>query len=139
MKICNKCKQILQEEDFNFKNKIKNKRSTICRECQKIQKKNSYHKNKEFTRDAFKRRRVAHRLNVINFATELKQEGCIVCGEKEICCLDFHHTDPTTKVDNIANTLHVGNKDKILEEAKKCIILCANCHRKYHAGIIILE
>ncbi len=137
MKICNKCKQILQEEDFNFKNKNQNKRSTICRECQKVQKRNSYHKHKEETKDAFKKRRELHRKVVREYASTLKVEGCIVCGEKEISCLDFHHKDPTQKEYNIANMFHTGNRKNIEEEVEKCVILCANCHRKHHAGVLI--
>lgn len=31
-----------------------------------------------------------------------------------------------------------GSLLKVEEEINKCIILCANCHRKLHAGIIKL-
>lgn len=137
MKVCNKCKQSLEEEGFNFKNKSQNKRSTICRECQKVQNRDSYHKHKEETRDAFQRRRKLHRKNVREYAASLKDGGCIICGEKEISCLDFHHKDPTQKEQCIADMFHTGNRKNIEEEIKKCVILCANCHRKHHAGVLI--
>lgn len=46
--------------------------------------------------------------------------------------LEFHHTDPTKKDLNIAKirTKNLTNKHK--KELSKCIVLCANCHRKEH-------
>lgn len=26
-----------------------------------------------------------------------KSKGCIICGEKETACLDFHHLNPSEK------------------------------------------
>ena len=48
---------------------------------------------------------------------------------------DFHHKDPNTKVDSIHNLVGSGGLagfDKAVEEAKKCELLCANCHRAHH-------
>lgn len=59
--------------------------------------------------------------------------GCNICGyNKCIDALDFHHIDPRTKKFSISNTGHHGI-DELKEEAEKCIILCANCHREIHA------
>ena len=42
--------------------------------------------------------------------------------------LDFDHQH--NKVDSVSNILSSStNLDKVLEEIKKCQILCANCHR----------
>lgn len=71
------------------------------------------------------------------FKEHTKNDICIACGEKEKCCIDYHHTDPTTKEDKINNIIRrFGTKDKILEELKKCVPLCSNCHRKVHAGVL---
>ena len=64
---------------------------------------------------------------------ELKSGGCVVCGEKDVCCLDFHHL--YNKSFNLASAREVST-ERIKEEIKKCIVLCANCHRKLHAGKI---
>lgn len=54
------------------------------------------------------------------------------CGEDDIICLDFHH--PNNKEINIADATRRGwALEKIMEEIKKCIIVCANCHRKIHS------
>ena len=56
---------------------------------------------------------------------------CEICGEKESCCLDFHHTkDKTISVGRCASRGH--SKKRILKEIEKCIVLCANCHRELH-------
>lgn len=57
--------------------------------------------------------------------------SCSGCDESHPRCLDFHHLDPDSKVDMIARMVrNCVDKEKILEEMAKCIILCTNCHRK---------
>ena len=61
---------------------------------------------------------------------------CCLCGyNKCIGALEFHHIDPENK----SYQLSSGNCHKIeddLEEAKKCILVCANCHREIHTSNI---
>lgn len=54
--------------------------------------------------------------------------GCVICGEKDPRCLDFHHRDPTTKIHNVSHL--INSMDAMLKEMDKCDLLCANCHRK---------
>ena len=69
---------------------------------------------------------------------EYKQtHPCVCCGESEAVCLDFHHTDPSTKEFGIACGLQ-RSWAKILKEIKKCVVVCANCHRKVHAELLNL-
>lgn len=64
---------------------------------------------------------------------ELKGGKCIRCGyDKCIDALEFHHVDPSTKDFKMANTGAAPSFEKYLEEANKCILLCANCHREEH-------
>lgn len=58
--------------------------------------------------------------------------SCSKCDEKRWWVLDFHHLDPTQKENSISNLLIRFNKNKIIEEIDKCIVLCANCHRDLH-------
>jgi|SRR5579859_3618656 len=65
------------------------------------------------------------------------QFKCVVCGESRTPCLDFHHKDPKSK--NFEINKAVGKsipKEKVLKELAKCIVLCSNCHRLLHAGLI---
>lgn len=68
------------------------------------------------------------------------ENGCCVCGFNESArSLDFHHTDPSVKVDTIA-MLITNNRSmlKIWTEIEKCVIVCANHHRMLHAGEITI-
>ena len=62
-----------------------------------------------------------------------EEHGCAKCGEKRPYCLDFHHIDPKTKSFTIARVIaNRSGIESILDEIKKCVILCANCHREFH-------
>ncbi len=106
-------------------------------------KKERYQKDPVF-REAHKARvivsRRRHLANHKKIMTELRANGCVVCGEKCEACLDFHHKDPSKKEFNIshANAYRIHEED-VRREVSKCVVLCSNCHRKFHAGIISLE
>ena len=54
---------------------------------------------------------------------------CIKCGyNKSVSSFHFHHMNPDEKEGQIAYL----SFDKQLEEIKKCILLCANCHGEIH-------
>ena len=65
---------------------------------------------------------------------EQKSAGCSQCPEKDHRCIDFHHTDPTTKEGNLARAVAHWGLPKLREEIAKTILLCSNCHRKLHAS-----
>ena len=59
--------------------------------------------------------------------------SCINCGENHQATLDFHHVAPKKgdrKVNRIVSDGH--NKQTIMREIAKCVVLCSNCHRKHH-------
>ena len=63
---------------------------------------------------------------------------CCLCGyDKCIKALEFHHLDPSKKDFTISND-HFRLKDAV-EESKKCILLCANCHRELHDNLWNIE
>ena len=65
--------------------------------------------------------------------------GCVVCGEREPSCLDLHHRDPATKVASISRIIFERKSQPMLAaELEKCMVLCSNCHRKMHAGVIVV-
>jgi hypothetical protein len=62
-----------------------------------------------------------------------KSIGCGMCGYNKCGkALDFHHTDPSTKLFEI-NKLNwwsfiTYDNERVKQEIDKCILLCANCH-----------
>lgn len=69
-------------------------------------------------------------------AIEYKGGKCVVCGyNRSITAMEFHHLDPTQKDFGISSN---SNRawDKIKEELDKCVLICSNCHREVHEGII---
>ena len=48
------------------------------------------------------------------------------------CCYDFHHLDPSQKDTKVSQLIHLSS-DRLEVEIKKCIMLCANCHRIVHS------
>jgi hypothetical protein len=58
---------------------------------------------------------------------------CERCGESAPECLHFHHLDREQKTLDISTALANGwSKERILAEAAKWCVLCANCHLKQH-------
>lgn len=77
------------------------------------------------------------------YLTRVRKETLInLLGGKCITCgvvypppvYDFHHRNPEEKLFGISNALVNRSMDEILEEVKKCDLLCANCHRILHHG-----
>lgn len=79
----------------------------------------------------------AWRRKVVTWLDEYKQTlKCELCSESEACCLEFHHKDPEQKDLAIAEAVHNGwSIERLKTEIAKCAVLCANCHRKVHAGV----
>lgn len=93
-----------------------------------------YDKNKKRYNKASYARQVKRRNLYRARIAQMKAEvGCSKCPEKHPACLDYHHKNPKTKLINIGDAIrHDWGWKKILAEIKKCIVLCANCHRKEH-------
>ena len=66
---------------------------------------------------------------------EYKGGKCQCCGySKCIEALEFHHLDPNIKSFTISGKSKSFNSLK--SEVDKCILVCSNCHKEIHAGII---
>ncbi len=65
---------------------------------------------------------------------KLQGNKCGMCGyDKNYAALEFHHKVPIEKLFQLdLRSLSNRSWDAILEEAKKCQLLCSNCHAEYH-------
>ena len=63
---------------------------------------------------------------------------CIKCGyDKCLKALEFHHLDPSKKDFTISND-HFKLKEAV-EEVKKCILICSNCHKELHDNLWTID
>ena len=93
----------------------------------------SYLKHKEKVAERRCKRRAANRQAQLDAITP-----CIKCGEAHPAVIDFHHLDPSTKIKDICRIVLDGTLEQVKAELAKCVCLCSNCHRLFHAGEITL-
>ena len=122
MKKCNKCnveKELIQfytQQQKGKENQIWIYYDSYCKSC-RIQ----------YSKDRSK--------EIKEKAIEYLGGKCIDCGLiDESCVYDFHHLDPSKKEISFGSR---GGKsfESLKEELDKCVLLCANCHRKRHYHI----
>ncbi|MEX0709907.1 MAG: hypothetical protein WD116_01745 [Chloroflexota bacterium] len=60
----------------------------------------------------------------------LRDVPCADCGQRfPACAMDFDHRDPESKRYGVTRMIGRAGVARILVEAAKCDIVCANCHR----------
>lgn len=112
-KVCPICNKV-----FRPKNKSANNR-VCCYECMPD--------GTQFTRGQFLQKIKEH-----------SGGKCVRCGyDTYLGALEFHHLDPNKKDFTISNS-NMKVKEAV-EESKKCILLCSNCHRELHANLWNIE
>lgn len=128
MKKCSKCKKEKNIYEFAKHSNRKDGLQSVCRLCKSEIDSMYYKCNRKscVKRNAINREKLKQDVNAIKMANP-----CL-CGEKDIVCLDFHHM--SNKNFDISIFVSKGCRRKVLKEITKCVILCANCHRKFHAG-----
>lgn len=104
--------------EFEIKNKAANKRQ-YCYNC-------------------LPEGQIATRSYYINLIKQKYGGKCKLCGyNKCVTALEFHHLDINEKEGIVSNSY--GTVEKSLIEAEKCILVCSNCHREIHAGLITIS
>lgn len=119
-KICTKCKKLLPITNFytnGFTPKGTRKYKGMCKECENTRNKERY-------------------IEKIKEVLDTDILECSICGySKCYAALEFHHLDPNEKEYVISN-MRNHNISNLKKEIDKCILLCANCHREVHNGVI---
>ncbi|MFZ5392085.1 MAG: hypothetical protein ACOZAR_02715 [Patescibacteria group bacterium] len=87
----------------------------------------------KYLRMAVSRRRKKLR----EMAIEYMGGQCQVCSySKCLHALEFHHIDSNDKEFGLSSRGLTRSWLKIKIELDKCLLLCANCHRELHAGML---
>ena len=67
---------------------------------------------------------------------EYKGGKCMLCGyDKYEGALDLHHIDDSKKEFGLSTRGLTRSWEKTKQEADKCLLVCANCHRELHGGV----
>ena len=126
MRKCTKCGRNLPDTMFD-----ENRHQ--CKDCRK-----AYRKQRRLELPEIHRAQALRRQKKNGDWLLSKKTPCIICGESEPMCIDFHHIDPSEKDFTIGQKRNI-DKNILQKEIDKCVCLCANCHRKIHAGLINLN
>lgn len=115
---------------------------TIMRECKKhgmtefVLRSDGAYRCKKCATEAVQRRRDKTK----ELLVEYKGGKCEICGyDRCIGALEFHHINPEEKEFGIGQKGYTRSMEKNKAEADKCILVCANCHREIHEGLVNLD
>lgn len=119
-KLCYRCNK---EKDFSEFYKEKDKKTGCTSYCKRCVADITTNLNRRFKKDCL----------------VYKGSVCQVCGYNKCdAALEFHHLDPTQKDFSIADSGRKKLTLSIQQELDKCVLLCSNCHRELHNGIITI-
>jgi hypothetical protein len=129
MKHCPRCK--ISKPLDEFFRKAGRRASSYCKPCQLAYVREHYRR----TSGAYNARRYAlHAIyterNRRIVLTHLATHPCIDCSERDIIVLDFDHVSGK-KNGSISRLMRGGTAIRtLLAEMEKCVVRCANCHRR---------
>jgi 5-methylcytosine-specific restriction endonuclease McrA len=75
-------------------------------------------------------------------ATLVQEAGgaCSLCRYRRcLAALEFHHLVPAEKEFSVSQKGVTRSIERAREEARKCVLLCGNCHAEVEAGLIPLD
>jgi hypothetical protein len=125
--ICAKCGPL---PTTNFYRHHRRGYQSLCKKCKAEYNRGHYKKDRDKYIARAKKRNgeVRLRLNEL-LITYLLKHPC-KCGEADPVLLDFHHKDSAQKISSIAGLMSDKRPwPEVLQEIRKCIVLCVRCHR----------
>ena len=95
--------------------------------------KRTYADRREYLKKAVAKRRKKIRQIAIDF---LGGNCCYCQYDRCSAALDFHHIDKSQKKFGLSQSGMTRSWEKTKQELQKCILVCSNCHREIHAGLL---
>jgi len=89
----------------------------------------SYHRNKEKRQKKNRENKASAKEKWKAFKSTL---ACVQCGQNHPATLDFHHIERHPSNRKVNKLLTNKAYLQAMEETKKCMVLCSNCHRIHH-------
>jgi hypothetical protein len=132
-KVCNHCKIKKPFSEFHRNARRYDNVSKRCKQCASAMAKQTCDKYREkfraYSREWSKKRRKGLRELVWYYKAA---HPCIDCGESDPSVLEFDHVtgEKIGDINGLVRTLR--RESVILTEMAKCVMRCANCHRRRH-------
>ena len=96
---------------------------------------NWYNKSEDNARKQI--RQVHERRTRLREYVQSKKVACSICEyHRYVGALEFHHVSGNKEIQPSKMFMMGWGKERIDRELAKCIVLCANCHREVHAGMV---
>lgn len=142
-KTCSCCHRILPVNFFWKSKGSPDGFQGYCKECMKAKhakyQKDHPEKMREYAKNHWNKYR-KEKLNGDRIRMSKRQEfldtlktACAKCGESRVWVIQFHHIDPEQKKFGVGDGSNCHkSKDAVIQEVKKCVCLCANCHKEFH-------
>lgn len=132
---CSRCGQLKALAEFPFCDTRQGQRAYYCRPCQAAYRRAHYEQNKpDYISRAMNEARLKKEDVLVLLHDYLRAHPCVDCGETDLSVLEFDHLDPDAKTMAIGAMIGRRSWKAILHEIGKCVVRCANCHRKRTAA-----
>lgn len=133
--MCSKCGLTKQLSEFYKRKKHRaGEYYEKCIQCMKVRGIVYYHQNHERQLKLALLRKKRYKEERIKFIEEFKRDKpCKDCGVIfQPWVMDFDHLEGKEKIKSISSMVYhdTSNFKKIVNEIKKCDLVCANCHRQ---------
>jgi len=128
-KECKMCNTVKDISNFREMSKAPDGYTYWCTDCYRIYRRQRYQANKKEFLEDDKIKRAAR----VKWIQSLKDQPCIDCGNKyEPYCMDYDHIlERGPKFKNVSRMVLENCSEKsILEEIKKCDLICVLCHNE---------
>lgn len=127
-KKCTRCGKTKPYADFQKRAATKTGCASMCRPCKQAYDRAHYAAHPNRRRYIKLNRRVA-RTRAHKFVCEyLRTHPCVDCGETDPVVLEFDHV--RGQKTNTVSRLKNSSASAVKREIKKCVVRCANCHRR---------
>ena len=128
-KKCHKCGEVKLETEWNKNAKRKDGLQSCCRVCTKALNNERYATCPKY-KERIKKNNKAARQKTTQYVWDyLTTHSCVDCGESDPVVLEFDHVSGEKEF-SIASGKYNQTLPKVIKEIEKCVVRCANCHRR---------
>ena len=133
-KLCTCCGDPKPQTEFDVSQWRADRLRSHCRSCKNTQSKALYRRDPEpFKLRAYRAKKKA-RKEIRERVARIRTKGCRACDERDVACIEFHHVHGKDRYIS-----HCESIPQLERELIKCVVLCANCHKKAHADRLLIS